>query len=81
MKGTTTIVAMIVLLSSHIIKGDFRCFRNFRRISWLADEGPGILWRMLRRGQNRPTFVRARAKRIRGRFGRRRDEGSFTSIA
>lgn len=48
MKGSTTIVARIVLLTPHIVKGDSGVSWNLWRIFRLVDEGaPSILERGL----------------------------------
>jgi hypothetical protein len=76
MKGSITIVAVTVLLTLHILKGDCGCFRNLRRIFGPSDfDSPGVLRRRLELGRGRLKAVRASLKGISGWRGMQRRGG------
>jgi O-antigen ligase len=49
MHGNVIILFMTTLLRLHIVRSDYRCFRNLRRTSTLLNDGLSILERRLRR--------------------------------
>jgi hypothetical protein len=76
MGGSITVVAVTVLLTLHILKGDCGCFRNLRRIFGPSGfDSPGVLRRRLELGRGRLKAIRASLKHISGRRGMQRRGG------